>query len=198
MAENDRSSMDAAALLVIDVQDSFMAGPRWQQRSTPDLESKLTTLVDAFRRAERPVFYFLHSDGDEHFSRSSPLYRLMGFLSPRPDEPVIHKTTRNALTSTNLLPMLLQRGIRRVVITGIQTEQCCETTARVAADLGFDVDFVTEATMTFPISEFTDGTGRQLSTAQIVERTEFALRHRFARIASVAEIVADLGVASPA
>jgi len=190
--------MDAAALLVIDVQDSFTAGPRWEQRSTPDFESNLTTLIDAFRRAKRPVFYVLHSDGDEHFSTSSPLYKLMDFLAPHPDEPLIQKTTRNAFTSTSLLPMLIERGVARIVVTGIQTEQCCETTARVGADLGFDVDFVTEATMTFPIFEHADGTGGQLSTREIMERTEFVLRRRFARIATVAEIVADLGVALPA
>jgi nicotinamidase-related amidase len=186
--------MEEAALLVIDAQDSFKAGPRWAERSTPDFERKVSRLIEAFRAAGRPVIYVMHSDKDEHFSVSSPYYKLMDFLAPRAGEPLIHKTTRNCFTSTNLLPTLMERGVRRVVITGIQTEQCCETTARVGADLGFDVDFVTEATMTFPIHRNADGSGGTLSTDEIIERTEFALRRRFARIASVDEIVSELAI----
>lgn len=192
MAQKDRNGIGDAALLVIDVQDSFKAGPRWARRSNAaTFEGNVTRLIDVFRAAGRPVIFVLHSDSDDAFSVTSPHYRLMDFLKPLPGEPTIHKTTRNCFTSTNLLPLLLQQGVRRVVISGIQTEQCCETTARVGADLGFDVDFVTEATMTFPIAEHADGSGRELATDEIVERTEFALRRRFARILTVDEVVRE-------
>ena len=85
---------------------------------------------------------------------------------------------------------LTQQGVQRLVITGIQTEQCCETTTRVAADLGYDVDFVTEATQTFPI--YNPETAVSLPVADVVERTEYALRNRFARIATVAQIVEEI------
>jgi nicotinamidase-related amidase len=198
MAEKDRDTMKDAALLVIDVQDSFKVGPRWEWRSNHSFESNVERLVSAFRDAGRPVIFVLHSDSDSPFHVNSPHYRLMDFLRPLPGEPVIHKTTRNCFTSTNLQPLLLKEGVRRVVITGIQTEQCCETTARVAADLGFDVDFVTEATLTFPIPLNADGSGPELSTDAIVERTEYALRRRFARIARVDDVVDALKVTSPA
>jgi nicotinamidase-related amidase len=113
----------------------------------------------------------------------------MPFLTPRAGEPLLHKTTRNCFTSTNLQAQLVAADVRRLVVTGIQTEQCCETTARVAGDLGYDVDFVTEATRTFPIA---GPDGAELGVEAIVERTEYALRGRFARIATVAEIVAEL------
>jgi hypothetical protein len=78
-----------------------------------------------------------------------------------------------------------------VTITGIQMEQCCETTTRVAADLGYAVDFVTEATMTFPIPNW-DKPGEELNVPAIRERTENALRRRFARIVSVAQLLEQL------
>nr|WP_284466973.1 isochorismatase family protein [Actinomadura madurae] len=62
------------------------------------------------------------------------------------------KTSRNAFTTTNLQQLLTSRGIGEVTVCGIQTEQCCETTARLAADLGYRVTFVTDATATFPIA----------------------------------------------
>lgn len=73
-------------------------------------------------------------------------------------------------------------------------EQCCETTARVAADLGYDVDFVTEATLTFPIAHTDPETGiaDEMTVEETRRRTEFVLRGRFARIATVASLVAEL------
>jgi nicotinamidase-related amidase len=86
--------------------------------------------------------------------------------------------------------VLAAKGVERLVVTGISTEQCCETTTRVAADLGYDVDFVTEATRTFPIAD--PATGDSLSTDEVVRRTEFVLRGRFARIATVDGLVEEL------
>jgi len=115
----------------------------------------------------------------------------MDFIERRPEEPLIVKNTRNCFTSTGLGAMLLDRGVRRIAVTGIQTEQCCETTTRVAADLGYAVDFVSEGTMTFPIANL-DRPGEELGTDAIVERTEYALRRRFARISTVAGLVEEL------
>jgi nicotinamidase-related amidase len=137
------------------------------------------------------VFFVLHTDGDEGFATNSPYFKLMDFIKPRADEPIIIKDTRNCFTSTNLQSMLLHRGIRRLAITGIQMEQCCETTARIAADLGYAVDFVLDATMTFPIPNG-DVPGEELDVAAIEERTVYVLRRRFARIVSTQDLCAEL------
>jgi len=169
------------ALLVIDIQDSFKIDPaRWASRNNPKFEENVTELIATFREAEQPVIFVLHNDSDPGFRVGDPEVRLMAFLDRREHEPLITKNTRNAFTSTDLQQRLDALGVRRVVVTGLTTEQCCETTTRVAADLGYDVDFVTEATQTFPIGE--------MSTDSIVERTEAVLRNRFARIATVGEV----------
>jgi nicotinamidase-related amidase len=182
--------IERSALLVIDIQDSFKATPRWERRSSPRFEENVDRLIRSWRAAGLPVIFVLHTDPDPHFETTSPFFKLMDFLSPAPGEPVLVKNTRNAFTSTNLQELLRAKGIERLVITGIQTEQCCETTTRLAADLGYDVDFVTEATMTFPIPN--PETGEELSTDEILRRTEFVLRGRFARIATVDGLVAEL------
>src|SRR5579859_1948088 len=137
-----------SALLVIDVQDSFKATPeRWARRSNPDFERHVDALIRAYRAADLPVIFIMHTDEAEPFQPGSPAFQLMDFIKPGTGEPVLMKTSRNAFTSTNLQQLLTQHGIRRLVMSGIQTEMCCETTARLADDLGYDVDFVTEATL---------------------------------------------------
>ena len=191
MLDPNQVPISQSALLVIDAQDSFKVGPRWARRNNPAFEKNVSALVEAYRAAHLPVLFFLHTDSDEAFARDSPSFRLMDFLRPRPDEPVMVKNTRNCFTSTTLQPYLIEKGVRRVSITGIQMEQCCETTARIAADLGYAVDFVTEATMTFPIPNW-DKPGEELGVDAIRERTEYALRRRFARITTVSQLTKEL------
>jgi nicotinamidase-related amidase len=191
MLDPNQVPIAQSALLVIDAQDSFKVGPRWARRNNPAFEKNVSALVEAYRAARLPVVFFLHTDSDEAFAKDSPSFKLMDFLNPGKDEPVMVKNTRNCFTSTTLQPYLIEKGVRRVSITGIQMEQCCETTARIAADLGYAVDFVTEATMTFPIPNW-DKPGEELGVDAIRERTEYALRRRFARITTVNELAKEL------
>jgi nicotinamidase-related amidase len=191
MLYNKHVPISESALLVIDVQDSFKALERWERRNNRSFEANVARLIDLYHEHGRPVIYFLHSDEDPGFERDSSHYKLMDFLKPRASEPLIHKDTRNAFTSTGLAAVLLEKGVRRVVITGIQMEQCCETTARVAADLGYAVDFVTEATLTFPIPNH-DKPGEELGVEAVRERTEYALRRRFARLVTVDDLAEEL------
>src|SRR6202042_2274620 len=94
-----------------------------------------------------------------------------------------------------------QHGITEVVVCGIRTEQCCETTARVASGCGYQVTFITEATATNPIAHRDapeDQTvtelladPRTLPARAVIERTEYALADRFATIATIAEVTAQ-------
>jgi len=191
MLYNKQVPITESALLVIDAQDSFKLGERWARRNNKDFEKNVERLIDLYRRHNLPVIYFLHSDEDPGFERHSEHYKLMDFISPLTSEPIMHKDTRNVFTSTGLSALLMEKGVRRVIITGIQMEQCCETSTRVAADLGYAVDFVTEATITFPIPN-RDKPGEELGVDAIRERTEYVLRGRFARITTVDAIAEEL------
>jgi len=176
------------ALIVIDVQESFRARPQWQEINNPGIAGQVQRLVDAARAAGDLVVWVLHSEPGTGtvFDPASGFVRLFDELDPAPDEPVLIKTAHNAFTTTNLGQLLTQRGIHDLVICGIRTEQCCETTARLASDLGYRVTFVTEATATGPIAHFAGG--RTLSAEEVVARTEYALAGRFATIKTVAEL----------
>src|SRR3954469_11365494 len=181
-----------SALLVVDAQDSFKVdAKKWERRNNRDFENNVGRLIDAYREAKLPVIFFIHTDEDPGFATDHPMFKLMDELEPRSTEPVIQKNTRNAFSSTGLSALLLEKGVRKVAITGIQMEQCCETTARVAADLGYAVDFVIDGTMTFPIPNW-DEPGEELGVAAIEERTKYALRRRFARIVTSTALASEL------
>lgn len=191
-----------SALIVIDVQDSFRQRPIWQAISAPDLVDRVNRLVERARERGDLVVWVMHSEPGTGtvFDPASGHVRLLDGLVPAPGEPVLHKTSINAFTTTNLHQTLTRKGIGEVLIAGIRTEQCCETTARVASDLGFDVTFVIDATATFPTPHRDAPAGRSveeiltdprtLSTKDMMVRTEYALAGRFATIRTVAELTA--------
>ncbi|TCO65110.1 cysteine hydrolase family protein [Actinocrispum wychmicini] len=176
------------ALIVIDVQESFRQRPDWAEVSAPDIVERTNLLVDHARAENDLVVWVLHSEAGSGtvFDPASGHVRLQDGLKQEDGEPLVTKTSHNAFTTTNLQQILTERGIRELLISGIRTEQCCETTARVGSDLGFDITFVTDATATSPVAHWK--TGVVLGTKEIIERTEYALAGRFATIATVADL----------
>lgn len=179
--------MAHSALLIIDVQHSFLQRPFWSEKDVPAFEHALTALIDGCRRQGVALVDILHCSGDGPFSLASGLVTRLPFLTHTPDTTII-KHVHNALTESGLHQWLGERGIDHLIIAGMRTEQCCETTARVASDLGYRVTFVTEATLTFPMTH----DGRTLSAADLKHHTETVLIDRFATIHTVEQCLADL------
>lgn len=179
---------DTPAVLVIDVQQSFLHAPYWRDDDVPAFRRQLVRLLDGAAARGWPIVRILHEDADAHFTATSGLVCPLDWVPERHDV-VFHKHVHNAFTDTGLEAWLRERAIRRVMVTGIRTEQCCETTARVASDLGFAVDYVTEATLTFPMIHA--GSGRRYDVDDIKQRTELVLDGRFARIRTVDDVLAD-------
>lgn len=171
------------ALLVIDVQESFRHRPYWSERDLPAFLDRLQALIDGAVARNVPVVQVFHVEETGVFSLASGHVRPLEGLRIEP-AAVFHKRRHSALVGSGLDVWLVERGIRRVAVAGIRTEQCCETTTRHASDLGFAVDYVTEATLTFAM---TDAAGRAWSPDEIKARTELVLAGRFARIATVDE-----------
>lgn len=191
------------ALIVIDVQESFRADPLWETISDPKIADKANRLVRLARRAGDLVVWVLHSEPGSGgaFDPALGHVRLMEELErPEDGEPLIHKTSHNAFTTTNLQQLLTEHGVRELTVCGIRTEQCVETTARVASDLGYQVTFVVDATATSPIPHRDAPTDRSIAELladprtlpadEIIRRTEYALAGRFATIATVDEVEA--------
>jgi nicotinamidase-related amidase len=179
------------ALIVIDVQQSFRRRAYFSAAELPAFLANVQSLIDRCRARGIPVVQVFHQESPEDaanpFSAASGCVRAMPELSLHPDV-VVHKQVHSAMfgttaDGTTLEQWLRQRGIGELLISGIRTEQCCETTTRHASDLGFSVRYVTDATLTFPMRT---RSGREVSPAEIRERTELVLDGRFAQIVSTA------------
>ncbi|EYT60488.1 MULTISPECIES: cysteine hydrolase family protein [Microbacterium] len=183
------TSSSDTALLVIDAQESFRRrADDWAATANPAVIDNIALLVAHAREVGDPVVWITHSEPGSGgvFDPASGFVRVIEDLDPRESEAALTKTTVNSFGSTDLHDRLQSAGVRRVVICGIRTEQCCETTARVAADLGYEVEFVTDATTTSAIPAH--GGLAAVSGEDIMRRTESILAARgFATIASTSE-----------
>jgi nicotinamidase-related amidase len=175
------------ALLVVDAQESFRNRPYWNDRDVRAFLERLQALIDGARASGIPVVQIFHVEESGVFSLSSGYVKTMAGISIAPDV-TFHKRSHSALVGSGLDVWLVQHGIRRLIVSGIRTEQCCETTTRHASDLGYQVDYVTEATLTFPM---TDRHGKLWTPDEIKARTELVLHDRFARVVTVEEALAS-------
>jgi nicotinamidase-related amidase len=176
------------ALLLIDVQQSFKHRPYWSESEAGAFLAKTNQLLQGAAERRIPVVRIFHTDGpassDNPFAQASGLIRPLDGLDAFDAAATFEKHRHSALVGTGLSVWLHQHGIRRLIVAGIRTEQCCETTTRHASDEGWEVDYVTEATLTF---EMQTPAGATLGTAAIRERTETVLAGRFATICTVAQ-----------
>ncbi len=147
----------SAALLVIDMQRYFLcANSHAYLPAAPAIVPHINALIAAFKKSSRPVFFTCHGndlrkDGPmavwwrESLDRGHPL----GGIDPAlyfHDLPVIEKTQYDAFFNTELEQRLRQLHIRQLVITGVATHLCCESTARSAFMRGFGVFMAIDGT----------------------------------------------------
>jgi nicotinamidase-related amidase len=181
--------MTNTALLVVDAQESFRQRPYWTDAGFQVFRDRVQTLIKGCAERRVPIVQIFHVEDEGVFSLASGHVRTLDPIAIKPDF-IIHKRMHSALAGTPLAGWLTERGIRRVIVTGIRTEQCCETTTRHASDSGWAVDYVTEATLTFPMVH--PRTGRQVTPDEIRDRTELVLADRFARVVTADQALNDL------
>ena len=151
-------------------------------------------LLDFFRRHGLAVIYLTvgselpdYSDLPPHMrgfaiatgnTRGNRAHEILDELRPEPGEPVINKTTAGAFNSTGIDALLRTRGLEHLVITGISTNSCVETTARDAADRGYRCVLVD------------DGCGA--AREEFHQATLASFRRLFGRVATTDEVLREL------
>lgn len=180
-----------AALVVVDVQVGF-DDPWWGPRNNPACDENIAALVSGFGSTGRPVVFVRHDSVDpgSPLRPGTPGNALKAYLADRrPDLTVVKSVNSSFHGTPDLEAWLGARGISTVVVTGITTNHCCETTARVGGNLGFDVRFVLDATHTFD-RQGPDGT--TMTADELARATATNLHGEFATVVSTREVLADL------
>jgi nicotinamidase-related amidase len=133
------------AMLVIDVQTGLIASG-WRGE---EVLSRINGLISRAREAGAPVIYIQHDGGAEdaqwNWIGSDDWALDPGLLAPRDDEPVIHKAACDAFWRTGLADHLAAIGADRLVVAGLQTQYCIDTTCRSATALGYPVRLAADA-----------------------------------------------------
>jgi nicotinamidase-related amidase len=178
----------ARALLVVDVQKAF-DDPAWLgRRNNPDCERNIAALIAEWRRRGDPLVFVRH-DSDEDGSPlapGAPGHELKDVVSGDPDLTVAKSVHSAFHGDPDLAGWLRWQGIREIAVCGIQTNFCCETTARVGSNLGFDMAFVLDATHTFDL-EAQDGA--TISADELSRVTAANLSAEFGSVVSTAELL---------
>lgn len=175
------------ALLLIDIQQAF-DDPVWGTRNNPNAEQQVATLLAAWRSAGAPVIHVQHmsTTPGSTLRPGSPGNAFKPEAAPRDSERVFQKNVNSAFIGTQLEDHLRRERITALVIAGITTDHCVSTTARMGANLGFEVAVVSDATATF---ERTGPDGRNFTAEHMHDAALASLHGEFARVLCTQDLV---------
>jgi isochorismate hydrolase len=181
---------EASALLVIDMQRFFLSHESHAfLPAARAMISNVNGLIGAFREAGCPVIFTRHAYKENEdpgimgqwwadvIRDGDPISKIDPALDLKPEDTVIRKTRYNAFFGTDLEDILRKRQVKKIVITGVMTHLCCETTAREAFTRDYEVFFVVDGTATqdeefhmSSIRNLAHGFAIPVSTGQILSR----------------------------
>lgn len=168
------------ALLVIDMQHGLFRGPASPHLADTIL-SNICLLIEKARQAQVPVFFARHTGPDDSsFSAQSPLTQLIPEMGVNAEHDVVFvKKYPSCFRDTSLQLQLGRRGIKQLVIAGMKTEFCVDTTCRAAPGLGFRTVLISDAHTTMDNS--------YLSANEIINHHNVTLAGPFVTLATAAD-----------
>jgi nicotinamidase-related amidase len=198
-------------LLVIDIQQEYFKadGPA----AFPSAElilPNVNRLIQSFRDAERAIIFVQHMnradgsdvgrmgdfgapDDQDAFIEGTPEVEFVSELDYRFGDIVVIKRRYSSFLNTDLESILRTLGVNSVVITGLMTSFCCETTARDAHGRDYEVLFVSDANEG---PDLEDADGNLVSHEQVLANTITALSAGFAEVVTTDEVIARLSTAA--
>jgi nicotinamidase-related amidase len=188
--------LEVPTLLLVDVQRGLAdatpdAVPGRGRRSTPQAEANVARLLAAWRDRRAPVVHVRHDSVEPNspLRPGLPGHAVAPEATPRPHEPTFAKTVNSAFVGTGLEAYLHERGVTQLVVAGLTTDHCVSTTVRMAANLGFEVTLVGDATGTFARV----GPRGDLHDAETMHAVELAALHgEFATVVDTDEVLSTL------
>jgi len=184
----EKMMINQIALIIIDVQKAFQL-PYWGERNNLFAEENMKSLLEEWRRRKRPVFHIQHVNKENvqsMFYQQAETVNFKEEVKPLRDEIIIQKSVNSAFIGTNLEEQLREKKCNTVVIVGLTTNHCVETTTRMAGNLGFTTYLVSDATATFNRKGLD---GAEYSAEDIHNMTLVNLHDEFAKIVTTEDIL---------
>ncbi len=172
--------MENAALLIIDVQGVMFFSENMSLHHEDLVLANIKQILETARKVNIPVIFIQHTD-DEKLIKGSPAWEIHPAISPVYNEIVIEKCTRDASYETSRQAKLQKLGIKTLIIVGMQTEFCVDTTCRSASSKGYNCILVQDAHSTFDC-EFLTG-------AQIIQHHNRILDTKVVQLKTTAEMI---------
>lgn len=182
------------ALLIVDMQmEMANVTAAGRPRANPHAEENIAELLAGFRAAGLPVMHVMHDDPrpESKFRRDLASGQPMPCAQPLAEEPVFWKTGSSGFVGTGLAEALRVRGINKLVIAGGVAAFCVNSTARSAANLGFQIEVVEDALIAFALPARKGG---DLDAEVVLEVTLSALQAGFGAVLPTSAVLEHLSV----
>ena len=182
--------MTTPALILIDMQQAI-DDPVWGRRGQPGIEDAIAGLLAAWRARRLPVIHIRHDslDPSSPYRPGTPGNDFKPEAAPVPGEPVVDKRTASAFIGTDLMDVLDELQIRRLVVAGVLLENSIDATVRMARDLGFEVIIPEDAVASI---DRTDRSGRHWTAEDVHALMLAILDGDYARVTTSASVIETL------
>jgi nicotinamidase-related amidase len=181
------------ALLLIDIQNDYFPGGAMELVAADRAASQAAWLLARFRERAWPVFHVQHLSARPtatFFRPNTPGVEIHSSVLPMSGETVVNKNFPNSFRETSLLEALRAAEVNKLVIAGMMTHMCVDTTVRAAADLGFACTLAHDACATRDLAFG----GQSVPASAVQAAFMAALNGSFGSVLSAAEIGAGLPV----
>ena len=162
------SENNKTALVIIDIQNDYFPGGTMELASADDTAAKAASVLSYFRKEEMPVIHVQHialQEGATFFLPNTEGAEIHKSMTPLKTEKVITKNFPNSFRDTELLDYLKENNISKLILCGMMTDVCVDSTTRAAMDYGFENTIITDA-VTTKTREFN---GKVLLAEQVTE-----------------------------
>jgi len=179
------------ALLLVDIQNDYFPGGAMELVGSMEACQRAEALLQGFRRSGRPVIHIQHLStrpGATFFLPNTEGAKIHVSLRPAPGEPVFQKHFPNSFRETPLLEHLRGLGISQLVVAGMMTHMCIDTTVRAAFDLGLQCQLAQDACATRDLTH----QGVRIPASHVQSAFLAALDGTFTKVLSVEDLLAGL------
>lgn len=179
------------ALLLIDIQNDYFPGGAWELSRADEAAEQARLTLERFRERHRPVFHVRHINtrpDAAFFLPDTPGSEIHGRVRPAEGETVIIKHTPDAFFQTALPEALSKAGIRKLVVCGMMSHMCIDTSVRAARTYGYETTLLHDACATRDLQ----WNGTPIPAATVHTAFMAALHGAFANVRTTEEFLSSL------